>query len=253
MADKTIYQLVPEAARRIGPIGKSQRNKAQGFNFRGIDDLYNVAGPIMAELGIFSTPEVQETVEEVVQSNKGTRGLHVRMSVKYTFYAPDGSSVSTVTRGEAMDYGDKASTKAMAIAHKYALFQIFAIPVASQEDPDAHSPEAYARQPQPAQSQQSHSEQPSQRGQLMKELINVLDDAVAKNLITAQQKGETLAKAEKKQTERGLQVYIENARKHLLKVQGEKLAADPTPEEQAAHQAKQAQQDDQSDVIGASA
>ena len=40
-----------------------------------------------------------------------------------------------------MDSGDKATNKAMAIAFKYACFQVFCIPTEEMIDPDAESPE----------------------------------------------------------------------------------------------------------------
>lgn len=40
-----------------------------------------------------------------------------------------------------MDSGDKATNKAMAIAFKYACFQVFCIPTEEMKDPDAETPE----------------------------------------------------------------------------------------------------------------
>ena len=53
----------------------------------------------------------------------------------------DGSSVETVNVGEAMDSGDKGFNKAMSIALKYSLLQMFLIPTEEQKDPDATTPE----------------------------------------------------------------------------------------------------------------
>jgi len=44
-----------------------------------------------------------------------------------------------------MDSGDKASNKAFAIAHKYALLQAYMIPTADMVDPDAETHEVQAR------------------------------------------------------------------------------------------------------------
>ena len=51
-------------------------------------------------------------------------------------YAPDGSNVSCVVVGEAMDSGDKSCNKAMSAAFKYAAFQLFCIPTEEMLDPD---------------------------------------------------------------------------------------------------------------------
>jgi hypothetical protein len=51
----------------------------------------------------------------------------------------DGSSHAVETYGEALDDGDKATTKAMSAAYKSAMIQTFCIPVPGNEDADANS------------------------------------------------------------------------------------------------------------------
>lgn len=53
----------------------------------------------------------------------------------------DGSCIETVNVGEAMDSGDKGMNKAMSIALKYSLLQMFLIPTDEPKDPDANTPE----------------------------------------------------------------------------------------------------------------
>jgi hypothetical protein len=60
----------------------------------------------------------------------------VSLLVSYTFMAEDGSSVITSMAGEASDSGDKATSKALSMALKYALFQTFMIPT-GENDPDS--------------------------------------------------------------------------------------------------------------------
>jgi hypothetical protein len=55
-----------------------------------------------------------------------------------------------------MDSADKSSNKAMAVAFKYACFQVFCIPTEemAKDDPDAYSPEeSTASVPQPTQNE----------------------------------------------------------------------------------------------------
>jgi hypothetical protein len=49
--------------------------------------------------------------------------------VKYTFFHTDGSSVSAVLQGTGMDSADKAGNKALSAAYKYAVTQVFCVPV----------------------------------------------------------------------------------------------------------------------------
>lgn len=137
MSEGKIYGLIGQAMREIGAIGKDSKNAQQGFMYRGIDAVMNALNPVMAKLGLFLCPEVLEQTREERQGRNGGTLLYSILKVKYTLYAPDGSSVSCVVLGEGMDSGDKASNKAMSVAMKYAAFQLFMIPTEEMVDPDA--------------------------------------------------------------------------------------------------------------------
>lgn len=129
-----IFKKISLVMAEIDFVAKDQVNKSQGFKFRGIDDVYNAVHAPMAKHGIFTTSEiVAVTISEKI-SGAGTALMACRLDVKYTFHAEDGSSVATNAIGYSLDSGDKAYNKSLAIAHKYALIQIFCIPT---EDPDA--------------------------------------------------------------------------------------------------------------------
>ena len=131
-----IYRRIPEAIAKIGSIGKNKRNQQQGFMFRGIDDVYNAVNPILAECKLFMTSEILDQQREERETKNGGRLVYTILTIRYTIYAEDGSSVTTVTVGEGMDSGDKGSNKAMSIAYKYAMFQLLCIPTEDQVDPD---------------------------------------------------------------------------------------------------------------------
>ena len=137
----TIYEAIADIMKEGYAISKNKRNQQQGFQYRGIDDVMNTFQPIMAERGIFVVPEVLETTREERQTTKGGNLIYSVMKIKYTFYASDGSSVSATVVGEGMDSGDKASNKAMSVAMKYAMFQVFCIPTEEMRDPDEESHE----------------------------------------------------------------------------------------------------------------
>ena len=90
---------------------------------------------------LFIVPEVIDQKREERTTSKGNALIYSIVTVKYTFYAEDGSSVSAVVIGEGMDSGDKATNKAMSIAFKYACFQVFCIPTEEMVDPDQDSHE----------------------------------------------------------------------------------------------------------------
>lgn len=136
-----IYKAIVDIMAEIGAIGKKQRNSTQGFMYRGIDIVMNTLNPSFVKHKVFVVPEVLEQTREERQTSKGGTLLYSICKIKFTFYAEDGSSVSTITVGEGMDSGDKATNKAMSIAFKYACFQVFCIPTEEMIDPDADTPE----------------------------------------------------------------------------------------------------------------
>jgi hypothetical protein len=120
----------------ITAIGKDSRNQAQGFSFRGIDAVYNELHSLLAKHGVVCLPEAGTPVTEERTNKNGTILRFVQLPMRYNFIAEDGSTITCSVIGEGMDSGDKATNKAMAIAHKYALLQTFLIPTEEQKDPD---------------------------------------------------------------------------------------------------------------------
>jgi len=123
-------------------IGKDRRNSQQGYNFRGIDDMLNVVGPVMARHGVTLSPYYQIIHHNAVtrQTKSGpTEWFHVLLRGVFSFRLGEELLV-TETIGEALDNADKATNKAMSNAFKYALITTFAIPVVGADDADLHSP-----------------------------------------------------------------------------------------------------------------
>ncbi len=139
-----IFKLLPLVMSELARtgIGKGQKNIGQRYKFRGIDDLLNSCGPLLARQGIFVRPLVHSS--EFVERGKM---MHARVVMNYFFTAPDGSYIQVSTVGEAMDSSDKAANKAMSAALKYALIQTFLIPIVGDEDADFHNPEVQGEQP----------------------------------------------------------------------------------------------------------
>ena len=132
-----IHELIGKAMKDIGAIGKDSKNAQQGFMYRGIDAVYNALNPVMSKYGLFICPEVQDMRREERTNAKGTVLIYTALTIKYTVFAPDGSSISLTVVGEGMDTGDKSVNKAMSIAMKYAMFQLFFIATEDLKDPDA--------------------------------------------------------------------------------------------------------------------
>ena len=134
-----IYESINAIMQEVPAIGKTEKNKQQGFMFRGIDSVMNTLQPLLAKHKVFVVPQTIEQMREERQTSKGNTLLYSILKIKFTFYAEDGTFVEAITVGEGMDSGDKASNKAMAIAMKYAMFQVFCIPTGDDPDAETHN------------------------------------------------------------------------------------------------------------------
>jgi len=138
-----VYKAINAVQAELSSVGitKDRRNmQGSGYNFRGIDDVYNAIAPLLAKHSLCILPRVltRECVER--SSKSGGALFYVTVEVEFDFVsAEDGSKHTVKTFGEAMDSGDKATNKAMSAAYKYAAFQAFSIPTESDNDADAHT------------------------------------------------------------------------------------------------------------------
>lgn len=141
-----IIKALAQIQREIDYIGKDKRNQQQGWNFRGVDDVMNTLHPILAKYGVIVIPEVKDMAREEKQSTRGAALTHTLLTITYHFRCEaDDSEVTATVIGEGMDSGDKSCNKALSVAYKYALFQVFSIPTEEMDDPDRDAYEVAAR------------------------------------------------------------------------------------------------------------
>lgn len=133
-----IYEALGKVKKGLESVGKDQKATGfgAGYNFRGIDDVYNATHKLFGEYGIISTTTIDDTKEFQHKSNKGASGFRVVRNYTFKFFTFDGSYVQTQATGEAIDFGDKVYNKCHSIAHKYAIMTLLCIPTADMEDPD---------------------------------------------------------------------------------------------------------------------
>lgn len=129
-----IHAAIAAIMAEVGGVEKSRKNAAQGYNFRGIADVYLACQLVMAKHGVHVLPHEVLSDEVCERETKtGGRTFHIRQKIRFRAYASDGSYVVLETTGEAMDTGDKATNKCMSAAMKYCLIQLFALP---EQDPN---------------------------------------------------------------------------------------------------------------------
>lgn len=134
------------AAKSIGAIKKDSRNTQQNFDFRSIEAITGKVRSAFGDLGISIRPTYLDLIStDPIKSRGGADGYRTIVRVVYEISC-DVVVGDDVRReemdlsmlGEAVDYGDKSTSKAVQMAYKYALTELLAI---GAEDPDAESPD----------------------------------------------------------------------------------------------------------------
>jgi hypothetical protein len=137
---KHVYAAIAQVMREMAKTGisKDRKNDAQGFKFRGIDDVLNALSRVLADHELCILPRVISRAVTERANSRGNALFYVVLEVEFDLVsARDGSAHTVRTVGEAMDSGDKATNKAMSAAYKYMAIQTFAIPTEGDNDADA--------------------------------------------------------------------------------------------------------------------
>lgn len=132
----TAREVIGEVMGAVRGVAKKDKNTHQGFNFRGIDAVVNAIGPALRDAGGFIVPTVVRSAHEVAQSAKGGVLNTVRIQVEFSVYGQEGDPISGVVSAEAFDSGDKATAKAMSVAYRTFMLQVFCLPT-DEPDPDS--------------------------------------------------------------------------------------------------------------------
>lgn len=141
MSEQLIYGKIANILKETKAISKTEKNQQQGFKFRGIDNVMNELHELFSKNEVFILQDVQDFTIDARPTAKGGTLFYTRAKIKFRYTTTDGSFVETTNVGEAMDSGDKGMNKAMSIALKYSLLQMFLIPTEEPKDPDLTTPE----------------------------------------------------------------------------------------------------------------
>ncbi len=134
----SIEVLLHRVMADIGAVEKTGYNKSQNFYHRTIDDTMNAAHKALIAHGVVVLPQVINKTSERVTTKGGGSAQRVELTVSYTFTGPIGDSLTATVASESIDYGDKATSKAMSMALKVALLQSLMIPT-DEIDPDSET------------------------------------------------------------------------------------------------------------------
>lgn len=129
-----VHETVAKVMTDVRSVGKGEKH-GQGWSFRGVDAVVNAVAPACRTHGLVVLPDVLDHREQMLASSGGKQMRSVTVTVAYRLIGPEGDELRVVSVGEAMDHGDKATAKAMSVAWRTALIQMFMLPT-DEPDPD---------------------------------------------------------------------------------------------------------------------
>lgn len=139
MSAPSVYAAINAITAELANSGIAKRhtNIVEGYQYRSIDDVLEKLAPLLAKHRLCVLPRaLDRTVTERADEQKHLL-LHVAIRVSFTLTSvDDGTNHVVEAFGEALDGGDKATSKAMSAAYKAAMVQTFCIPVLHAEDAD---------------------------------------------------------------------------------------------------------------------
>jgi hypothetical protein len=145
----TIYQAMAAILADISYVAKDRKadmGNAGRYNFRGIDDVLNALHSSFAKYKVFIIPKILDSKLEIQEKEKTYNGTTTKtytysaiLTVEFTFVSEDGSSISAIGIGHALDTSDKAFNKSQSAALKYCLMQTFLIPTEESKDVEAEN------------------------------------------------------------------------------------------------------------------
>ncbi|MDO4920057.1 ERF family protein [Kocuria sp.] len=154
----TVYQALAAVMAEVREVRKGERNKQQGFNFRGIDAVVNAVGPALRKHGVVIAPTKTEHHIASKNTAKGTPMNFVTVTVDYTVFGPEGDHFIGQVSAESFDAGDKGTAKAMSVAYRTFLLQALCLPT---DDPDPDHD--YIQETRPHAQPAAQAEDPEQR------------------------------------------------------------------------------------------
>lgn len=148
---KTIHESIELMTELLSKQGIEKNSGGTGeikYKFRGIDDIRNTIAPLQKQCALNIIPRMVERVENDARTTKnGGFSLWVVAKMEFDFINTiDGSKITVPVQGEAVDYSDKATQKAMSQAYKIACINVFNIPTEGEQDTDGESIQMKAKQ-----------------------------------------------------------------------------------------------------------
>ena len=141
---RTIFAAIAKAVGEVKQLGKSERNKFDGYDFVSIDKFLSLVNPICAAHGLF--PSINLTATEMYENtnSKGTKSTWARFSYDIALHHETGETFGPVNTMVAVPMnGAQASGSAQSYALKQFFRGMFMIPTGDKDDPDLNATEQH--------------------------------------------------------------------------------------------------------------
>jgi hypothetical protein len=145
----TIHQAIASAIGEVRKIGKTDRNKFDGYDFASIDKFLEMVNPICATHRLF--PFItQEGVEFYENTNsKGGKSVWARFTFRISLFHASGGEFGPALMMVAVPMtGAQSSGSAQSYALKQFFRGVFMIPTGDKDDADLNPNEAHTTAPQ---------------------------------------------------------------------------------------------------------
>jgi hypothetical protein len=95
---KKVYAAIHAVAADLSELGieKGRKNQAQGFVFRGIDDVLQTLSPILKKHKLLMLPTQIERVATAATSSTGKPMNHVSVTMEYKFVSVEDGSEQVI-------------------------------------------------------------------------------------------------------------------------------------------------------------
>jgi len=135
-----IYERLAKIFAEVPAVSKDkQMESGQKYSYRSIDDIVIALKPLLAKQGVMCFPRLEAIKRETLDREKGGKIVMVTVEMMYNFVCCE--DVSSIEIGpipaEAIDYGDKATAKALTMALKAMFSEVFLIPTQDNLDTDS--------------------------------------------------------------------------------------------------------------------
>jgi len=140
----SIHAAIAASAREVRVIGKSERNKFDGYDFASIDKFLMLVNPICSRNGLF--PIVSQREMELYENinSKGAKSVWCRFFFDVTLHHSSGDTLGPVNMMVSVPMnGAQASGSAQSYALKQFFRSTLMIPTGDKDDADLNPTEQH--------------------------------------------------------------------------------------------------------------